>query len=138
MMVVATTSAAALAAGSAVAGVAPPHRASALALALLTLSSAALMVLAGLVRLGRYTRFVSHSVMTGFLAGVAVNIVLGQLPDLAVAAIVLVTEPPSAHRAVAFETKVSGAGCRSMPRPRRIRVGPEEERSGNPIVQARR
>lgn len=81
LMVVATTSAAALAAGSAVAGVPSQQRAA--ALALLTLCSAALMVLAGLVRLGRYTRFVSHSVMTGFLTGVAVNIVLGQLPDLA-------------------------------------------------------
>ena len=40
------------------------------------------MVAAGLLRLGRYTRFVSHSVMTGFLTGVAANIVLGQLPQL--------------------------------------------------------
>lgn len=40
------------------------------------------MVVAGVARLGRYTAFVSHSVMTGFLTGVAVNIVLGQLPDL--------------------------------------------------------
>ena len=40
------------------------------------------MVLAGMARLGRYTRFVSHSVMLGFLTGVAVNIILGQLPDL--------------------------------------------------------
>jgi len=35
-----------------------------------------------LLRLGRYTRFVSHSVMIGFLTGVAVNIVAGQIPDL--------------------------------------------------------
>lgn len=40
------------------------------------------MVTAGLLRLGRYTRFVSHSVMTGFLTGVSVNIVGGQLGDL--------------------------------------------------------
>ena len=40
------------------------------------------MVVAGLLRLGRYTRFVSHSVMIGFLTGVAVNIILGQLADL--------------------------------------------------------
>ena len=41
------------------------------------------MIAAGLFRLGRYTRFVSVSVMMGFLTGVAVNIILGQLPDLA-------------------------------------------------------
>ena len=40
------------------------------------------MVGAGLAKLGRYTRFVSHSVMTGFLTGVAVNIICGQLGDL--------------------------------------------------------
>src|SRR5690606_12982040 len=33
-------------------------------------------------RLGRYTRFVSHSVMTGFLLGIAANIFFGQLPVL--------------------------------------------------------
>mgnify|MGYP003525829348 CR=1 FL=1 len=40
------------------------------------------MVAAGLAGLGRYTRFVSHSVMKGLLTGVAVNIILGQIPDL--------------------------------------------------------
>ena len=40
------------------------------------------MVLAGLFRLGRYTRFVALSVMLGFLTRVAVNIILGQLADL--------------------------------------------------------
>ena len=40
------------------------------------------MVAAAVLRLGRFTRFVPHSVMIGFLTGVAVNIVLGQLPDL--------------------------------------------------------
>ena len=34
------------------------------------------------LRMGRFTRFVPHSVMIGFLTGVAVNIVLGQVPDL--------------------------------------------------------
>ena len=41
-----------------------------------------MMIAAGLLRLGRYTRFVSVSVLTGFLTGVAVNIILGQLGDL--------------------------------------------------------
>ena len=40
------------------------------------------MVVAGMLKLGRYTRFVSHSVMIGFLTGVAANIIFGQLPDL--------------------------------------------------------
>ena len=40
------------------------------------------MIAAAALRMGRFTRFVPHSVMIGFLTGVAVNIVLGQLPDL--------------------------------------------------------
>ena len=80
LMVITTTSAAALAAGSAVAGVPEERRSD--ALFLLTLIAGALMVAAAILRLGRFTRFVPHSVMIGFLTGVAVNIVLGQLPDL--------------------------------------------------------
>ena len=49
---------------------------------LLTFLAGAVMVVAGMLRLGRYTRFVSHSVMIGFLTGVAVNIIFGQIPDL--------------------------------------------------------
>ena len=80
LMVITTTSAAALAAGSALesaSGEARPRQ-----LFLLTLIAGGLMIVAGLCRLGRYTRFVPHSVMIGFLTGVAVNIVLGQLPAL--------------------------------------------------------
>ncbi len=80
LMVITTTSAAALAAGSAVAGVPADRRSE--ALFLLTLIAGALMVVAAVLRMGRFTRFVPHSVMIGFLTGVAVNIVLGQLPDL--------------------------------------------------------
>jgi SulP family sulfate permease len=80
LMVITTTTAASLTAGSAVAGV--PHGQRASALALLTLLAGVAMVAAGTARLGRYTRFVSLSVMTGFLTGVALNIVFGQLPDL--------------------------------------------------------
>jgi sulfate permease, SulP family len=39
------------------------------------------MVAAGLLRLGRFLRFVSSSVMTGFVTAVGVNIVLGQLDN---------------------------------------------------------
>ncbi len=80
LMVITTTTAAALAAGSAVSGVASDQRPE--ALILLTVLAGLVMVAAGLLRLGRYTRFVSHSVMTGFLTGVAVNIICGQLGDL--------------------------------------------------------
>ena len=52
------------------------------ALVLLTIIAGVLMIVAGVVQLGRYTRFVSHSVMLGFLTGVAVNIIFGQLSDL--------------------------------------------------------
>ncbi|WP_430335389.1 SulP family inorganic anion transporter [Rhodococcus sp. ACT016] len=80
LMVITTTSAAALAAGSAIADVPDADREG--ALVLLTLIAGLVMVAAALLRLGRYTRFVSHSVMTGFLTGIAVNIMLGQVPDL--------------------------------------------------------
>ena len=48
----------------------------------LTLIAGGLMIVAALIGLSRYIRFVSYSVMLGFLTGIAVNMVLGQLPDL--------------------------------------------------------
>lgn len=80
LMVITTTSAAALAAGSAVEGLDRADRSP--ALVLLTAIAGGLMILAGRARLGRYTRFVSHSMMAGFLAGIAVNIVCSQIPAL--------------------------------------------------------
>ena len=80
LMVITTTSAAALAAGSAVAAIPEDKRPS--ALFLLTMMAGALMILAGIAKLGRYTRFVPHSVMIGFLSGISANIIFGQLPDL--------------------------------------------------------
>jgi sulfate permease, SulP family len=80
LMVVTTTSAASLAAGSTLSSIDPADRPG--ALFLLTLMAGIVMVLAGVFKLGRYTRFVSQSVMTGFLTGVAVNIIFGQLGDL--------------------------------------------------------
>lgn len=79
LMLVTTTSAAALAAGS-LAGTSSEDRPG--ALTALTLMAGALMIVAAALRAGRYTRFVSHSVMTGFLTGVAANIILGQIPNL--------------------------------------------------------
>jgi sulfate permease, SulP family len=81
LMLVTTTSAAALAAGGALSGLSGDERTA--ALALLVVLAGALQVAAGLLRLGRFTRFVSHSVMKAFLLGVAVLIVLDQLPQLA-------------------------------------------------------
>ena len=80
LMVITTTSAAALAAGSALQGVAPAQRPA--AVPLLVILVGVVLVAAGLIRLGRYTRFVSYSVMIGFLTGISVNIVCGQIPDL--------------------------------------------------------
>ena len=81
LMVITTTSAAALAAGSALQGVPADDRPA--AVPLLVIMVGIVLVAAGLVRLGRYTRFVSYSVMIGFLTGIAVNIVCGQIagPD---------------------------------------------------------
>ena len=52
------------------------------ALVLLVLLVGVIQFLAGLFRLGFLIRFVSNAVMTGFLNGVAVLIILGQLSDL--------------------------------------------------------
>jgi SulP family sulfate permease len=52
------------------------------ALVVLVLLVGMIQLLAGLLRLGFLVRFVSNAVMTGFLNGVAVLIILGQLRDL--------------------------------------------------------
>ena len=52
------------------------------ALVVLVLLVGLIQLLAGLFRLGSLVRFVSNAVMTGFLNGVAVLIILGQLSDL--------------------------------------------------------
>ena len=80
LMVVTTTTAAALAAGSTLGAFSAADRGE--ALFLLSALAGVMMIAAGLCRWGRFTRFVSVSVLTGFLTGVAVNIVLGQLGDL--------------------------------------------------------
>jgi SulP family sulfate permease len=80
LMVVTTTTAAALATGSALGGFSSADRPE--ALFVLTALAGVIMIVAGLLRWGRFTRFVSVSVLTGFLTGVAINIMLGQLGDL--------------------------------------------------------
>lgn len=79
-MNVSTTSALSVAAGAGLSGIPAAQRVE--ALAVLTLMIGIFQLLAGLFRLGSFTRFVSNAVMTGFLNGVAVLIILGQLGDL--------------------------------------------------------
>lgn len=52
------------------------------ALVTLAVLTGAVMILAGLLRLGSALRFVSNAVMVGFINAVGVNIVLGQLANL--------------------------------------------------------
>jgi sulfate permease, SulP family len=76
LMQISTTSASALAAGQVIAGVPAGERAA--ALFLLVALIGVWLALFGLFRAGRLVRFVSHAVMTGFLAGVAVLLILDQ------------------------------------------------------------
>ena len=52
------------------------------ALIVIALTAGIFQVVLGVLGLGQLTKFVSNSVMTGFLSGVAVMIILGQLWDL--------------------------------------------------------
>jgi len=79
LMVVSTTAAASLTAGQALGDLDGQERES--ALFLMTVLIGAILMLFGALRLGRLTRFVSYSVMTGFLMGVGVLIMLSQLPN---------------------------------------------------------
>jgi SulP family sulfate permease len=79
-MNVSITSAMALAVGEALAGYSGDEKSGALLTLTLLVGLVALAL--GLLKLGTLTRFVSNSVMTGFLTGIAVLIVLGQLGDL--------------------------------------------------------
>jgi sulfate permease, SulP family len=80
LMVISTTAAASLTASQSLGGLADERRTAAL-FALVILTGIALVV-AGLLGLGRLTRFVSYSVLTGFLAGVSILLVLSQLPTV--------------------------------------------------------
>jgi SulP family sulfate permease len=51
------------------------------ALYTLSIMTGVVMIVAGLLRLGSILRFVSNSVMTGFITAIGINIVLGQLDD---------------------------------------------------------
>ena len=78
LMVIATSSSSALTAGQALASVPAGERPDALWLMLLL--AGAFVILLGVLGLGRLTRFVSYSVMTGFIIGIAVITILSQVP----------------------------------------------------------
>ena len=94
------------------------------ALVVLVLLVGAIQVLAGLFRLGFLIRFVSNAVMTGFLNGVAVLIILGQLSDL------------TGYQSCLLEPRGPGAGPAAAHRPgqsaghrhRRVHAGADRRR----------
>jgi SulP family sulfate permease len=77
-MMVTTTAAASLSTSQVLGGLTADARAE--ALFLLVVLIGAFQVAFGLLGLGRLIRFVSYSVTTGFLTGVAVLLILNQLP----------------------------------------------------------
>ena len=79
-MNVAATSALAITAGSAIAGYSSGE-ARDTAITTLALLTGLIMVIAGLLRLGRLLRFISNSVVIGFLTGVSINVILSQIGD---------------------------------------------------------
>jgi SulP family sulfate permease len=80
-MNVASTSALAITAGSALADAGFTGDAHASAIATLAVLTGVLMLLAGLLKMGRLLRFVANSVVIGFLTGVSINVILSQLGD---------------------------------------------------------
>lgn len=79
-MNVSTTGALSVAVGDALVGYTGDQRTT--ALITLTLLIGVVQLAAGLLRLGSLIRFVSQSVMTGFITGIALLIILGAIPDL--------------------------------------------------------
>jgi SulP family sulfate permease len=79
MMHISTTSALSLAVASSLTGMSPAEKLQ--AVYMLALMVGVIQILLGLLKMGFLVRFVPHSVMTGFLNGVALLIILGQLRD---------------------------------------------------------
>jgi SulP family sulfate permease len=107
VMLIATTSASALAAGQAIASFPPAQRDK--ALFLLVLVTGIFMCIFGLLRLGRLVRFVSHDVMIGFLSGVAVMLILDQLAPM------LGLSPRGANAVIQLLDLATHAGQLSVP-----------------------
>lgn len=81
LMVIATTSASALAAGQAL-SVLPEGPLRDNAMFVMVILVGVFQILFGVLGLGRFVRFVSYSVMTGFIIGIAVLTILSQLPTI--------------------------------------------------------
>lgn len=79
-MVVATTAVTVLVAGQALGDLSGPSRES--ALFLMVVLSGVFQILCGILKLDRVFRFVSYSVMTGFLAGISALLILSQVPTI--------------------------------------------------------
>ena len=80
LMVITTTAAASLTASQSLAPV--PAETRAAALFVLVVLAGVFQMAIGLLGLGRLTRFVSYSVLAGFLAGVSILLVLSQIPTV--------------------------------------------------------
>ena len=104
LMVITTTGASALAISSALANVPADDRVP--SMFLLVLIAGIFMLLAWLFGLGRFVAFVSHSVMVGFLSGIAVNILTGQIADLTGAGVEAQTNFTSAIKIVAHPSSM--------------------------------
>jgi SulP family sulfate permease len=76
-MTIVPTAALCLAAGGALAALPADQRVA--GMLVLTVMTGIIMLVAGLLRAGSLARFISNAVMVGFMAGVSVQIVLGQL-----------------------------------------------------------
>lgn len=80
LMIVATTSAASLSAGQALGNLQGATREN--SLFLLVVLIGVLQILFGFMKFGKLTRFVSYSVMTGFVIGIAVLTIFSQIPTV--------------------------------------------------------
>ena len=107
LMQIATTSASALAAAQAIASYPDEQRDA--ALFLLVAIVGVFLAVFGLLKLGRLVRFVSHAVMTGFLIGVAVVLVLDQFAPL------VGFHPRGANEVVQFVDLLAHASQFSLP-----------------------
>ncbi|HEX7175676.1 MAG TPA: SulP family inorganic anion transporter, partial [Pyrinomonadaceae bacterium] len=107
LMQIATTSASALAAAQAIASYPAQQRDA--ALFLLVAIVGVVLAVFGLLKLGRLVRFVSHAVMTGFLIGVAVVLVLDQLAPF------VGFHPRGANEVVQFVDLLAHASQFSLP-----------------------
>lgn len=80
LMVVTTTSASALAAGQVISGV--PFSGRENAFFLLVILAGIFQIIFGVLKFGRLARFVSFSVLTGFISGIAILTTLSQIPTV--------------------------------------------------------